>query len=558
MQKLQIFVVRSNDEFRLGLCRNPLHLVNIWRGDLEDIIILSTPLPSTEAYLELTVWKRRFLGRFSKCWWHYLRFKQTHTLPARSSNVITKDDLTPILSNIETLLSGRLLCEQRLFSTLRQEGYWPSDVSRALDWGIFSEKIIQLPGFKEEAWGQIVCNRCNSTNVTKRPCLTCGKSDCLYCKDCSTMGKNRGCSVLLAVDKDDDFDLSANAKLELTYELTAAQQNASDKLLDSWSNGIKQTLIWAACGAGKTEVTFSLIQKVLNEGKQVLFAIPRQAIVREMAQRLEKAFPETAVAVHYGGQPWFAHGNLVVATTHQVLHFRNRFHLAILDEVDAFPYHGSEMLRFGLLRSLRPQGHLVEMTATPNFQNKFQHTITIPARYHGYPLPEPRLIHYKLPLSSQLESQDLPSFVVEKLKQRGSWLVFVPTIAACTVLRDCLSEVLAKPVGICHSQEPNRDQTIMALKTNKLDVVVTTSILERGVNFPGIEVMVLYADHPLFSTSALVQIAGRVGRSAEFPVGRVFFIGNRVTASMRGAQNLIKKLNNEAREQGLLPNEKST
>ena len=123
-------------------------------------------------------------------------------------------------------------------------------------------------------------------------------------------------------------------------------------------------MVWAACGAGKTEVTFPLIRQALQEGGDVLFAIPRQDIVREMIERLRSAFPGIEVAGHYGGQPWFAPGQLVVATTHQVLHFYRRFSLAVLDEVDAFPYQGNEMLRFALERSLLPDGRLVEMTAT--------------------------------------------------------------------------------------------------------------------------------------------------------------------------------------------------
>lgn len=558
MQKLQIFAVRSKNGLRLGLCRNPRHLLLLCGEDLRNVLILSTPLSGTHAYLQLKFWERKLKGKFKRFWWHYLGFKSSHCLPEKHSVIITEEQLTPILSRIKDLLSGRLLSEKRLFSTLRQEGYWPGDISQALDLGVFRGTIIQLPGFQEAPWGQIICNRCNSHDAVRRPCLTCGESNCLYCQDCSNMGNNRGCCILLTTDNPSIVNSCFPIKLELTYELTLAQRGASDELLESWSQGIRRTLIWAACGAGKTEVTFSLIRKVLSEGGQVLFAIPRQAIVREMAERLRKAFPQVTVAAHYSGQPWLAPGNLVVATTHQTLHFRKRFRLVILDEVDAFPYQGNEMLRFGLQRALTSDGHLVEMTATPNLRSKYERRITIPARYHGYPVPEPQLINYNLPPPTQFEPVNIPPIVLQNLERQSSWLIFVPTIATCISVHETLAKVIKRPVGICHSQAPNKDQTIEDMKMNKLDVVVTTSLLERGVNFPGVEVMVLYADHSLFSTSALVQIAGRVGRSAEMPEGCVLFIGNRITANMRKARSLIEKLNNEARKKELLFNERSS
>jgi len=83
---------------------------------------------------------------------------------------------------------------------------------------------------------------------------------------------------------------------------------------------------------------------------------------------------------------------------------------------------------------------------------------------------------------------------------------------------------------------------------------VTTTVLERGVNFPGIGVMVLYADHPLFSASTLVQMAGRVGRTAQAPTGPVIFVASKLSPALREARELIGELNRQARERGLLKN----
>ena len=78
----------------------------------------------------------------------------------------------------------------------------------------------------------------------------------------------------------------------------------------------KRTLVKAARGAGKTEVTFPEIRQALSQGLYVLFAVPRQDVVRELVERFRAAFTGVEIAVHYGGEPWQAEGELVIATTH--------------------------------------------------------------------------------------------------------------------------------------------------------------------------------------------------------------------------------------------------
>ena len=82
----------------------------------------------------------------------------------------------------------------------------------------------------------------------------------------------------------------------------------------------------------------------------MLFAIPRRDVVIQLADRIQRAFSNVKVATHYGGKPWNQKGSLVVATTHQALRFYQRFDLVILDEVDAYPYQGSEILRYAIQR----------------------------------------------------------------------------------------------------------------------------------------------------------------------------------------------------------------
>ena len=59
----------------------------------------------------------------------------------------------------------------------------------------------------------------------------------------------------------------------------------------------------------------------------------------------------------------------------------------------------------------------------------------------------------------------------------------------------------------------------------KVPGLLTTTILERGITIPNVQVAVVGAEQQLFNSGALIQIGGRVGRSADFPSGDfVFFI----------------------------------
>lgn len=71
--------------------------------------------------------------------------------------------------------------------------------------------------------------------------------------------------------------------------LTQLQKQASDYIIEKTKSS-KDILIWAVCGAGKTEITFSVIAKYLNEQKYIAFIIPRRDLLMEIAIRLRKQF----------------------------------------------------------------------------------------------------------------------------------------------------------------------------------------------------------------------------------------------------------------------------
>jgi len=76
-----------------------------------------------------------------------------------------------------------------------------------------------------------------------------------------------------------------------------------------------------------------------------------------------------------------------------------------------------------------------------------------------------------------------------------------------------------------------------------LKIIITTTILERGVTFPSVDVVIFDAGHEVFDEAALVQIAGRAGRSEDDPRGEVIFFHDGKTEAMVQAINAIKQMN---------------
>jgi competence protein ComFA len=72
-------------------------------------------------------------------------------------------------------------------------------------------------------------------------------------------------------------------------------------------------------------------------------------------------------------------------------------------------------------------------------------------------------------------------------------LLFVPRVSDVPKV----VKWLARALGVTGSLE-ERDHRIEQVRLGKQDVLVTTTLLERGVTFPCCHVLVLGLDHPIF------------------------------------------------------------
>ncbi|WP_123042229.1 DEAD/DEAH box helicase [Cohnella candidum] len=441
----------------------------------------------------------------------------------------------------------------------------------------FTAAVAQLSGRR----AAVHCRRCGSggRQLHRTPCAACGRPECAYCEVCLTMGRCRECellilgealaSVALAVEADD------SETFKKRWKLSPAQGEAASTALQFLADRLAQRqkrhvfLLWAVTGAGKTEMMFPLLEAVLSAGGRAAVASPRRDVVLELAPRLAAAFPHVSRVVLYGGsEDKFENGALTLATTHQLIRFREAFDLIVLDEVDAFPYHNDPALHHAAAQARKKGGVTVLLSATPpvGMQRKARWGLLshakVSVRYHRRPLPVPKRVTIPAVSSWTGSKRRVPNTLKKTLQasiERGAQVfVFIPFIyhvgPLIRLFRGYAGDFGIRPEEVdgTSSRDPDRGTKVMAFRERTLRLLVTTTILERGVTIPKSDVFVLDADKPLFDAASLVQMAGRAGRSADDPNGSVYFAAPAWTSSQRSACRQIRGMNAFASRKGFL------
>nr|WP_270747066.1 DEAD/DEAH box helicase family protein [Leuconostoc lactis] len=344
--------------------------------------------------------------------------------------------------------------------------------------------------------------------------------------------------VLVSLPEPNQFN--GDTTLTWTGQLTAQQRQVSHDLLATLAQK-REHLVWAVTGAGKTEMLFPVIHRALQAKQRVGIVSPRIDVILELAPRLQAAFQQTPLVVLYGEQPQpYTYTQLVLATTHQMLRFLAAFDLLIIDEVDSFPFAGDAMLNFAVNKAKKTQSTVIYLTATPTKQLRQQLAVSyLPLRFHQHLLPDIRLRlvnnwRHKLPMHFCQQ-------VKQCLLAKRRLLIFVPHIADLKPIYAALSQRFPEQLGDYVSADDARRQAkVQRMRDGIVQFLVTTTILERGVTFPALDVLILGAEESVFSEPALVQMAVRVGRHPDYPSGLVIAYVTHVNYRVLAARHQIR------------------
>ena len=372
-------------------------------------------------------------------------------------------------------------------------------------------------------------------------CPRCGNQDPKYVGYINGKPYCRFCISMKGKQADKKRKANGAVVLKLDYSLSRDQKKLSEQIVANYKNKI-DTLVNAVCGAGKTELIYSVMAYCLSLGKAVAFAVPRRDVVIELSQRIHMVFPNNSIVSVYGGHTEKLVADIVVLTTHQLYRYEKYFDLIILDEIDAFPFKNNKLLNSMFFRAVK--GNIVMMSATPSkdviefFSQNGKQILELNTRFHKHALPVPKVM-------TRIGVLKLP-YLISKLRKfiKGGKKVFVfaPTISKCESIYKII-KICVKNGTFVHSKCKDRAQIISKFKHGEYDYLVTTAVLERGVTFKDLQVIIYDADNELYNSQTLIQIAGRVGRKIDAPEGEVVFLVNKRTSEIDDAIKTIESKN---------------
>ncbi len=308
------------------------------------------------------------------------------------------------------------------------------------------------------------------------------------------------------------------------YEETEDQQNAVDDMLADLASGKPvDRLIVGDVGFGKTEVAMRAAYVAALEGQQVAVVCPTTLLARQHAKNFAERFEGLGVEIGHLSRlvppketarvkEGMANGSMdIVIGTHALLaksiEFK-RLGLVIVDEEQRFGVTHKERLK-----QMKADVHMLTLTATPIPR-------TLQMAMSG--MRDMSLIATppvdRLAIRTYVMPWD-PVVIREALLRehyRGGQSYFVtPRVKDIPELEEFFREYVPEvKYVVAHGQmSPTQvEDRMSAFYDNKYDVLVSTTIIESGIDIPSANTIILHrAD--MFGLAQLYQLRGRVGRS---------------------------------------------
>ena len=323
---------------------------------------------------------------------------------------------------------------------------------------------------------------------------------------------------------------------KLPFELTDAQKKVTNEICrDLRSPQHMQRLLQGDVGSGKTIVAAIALYAAVTAGFQGALMVPTEILAQQHMESLLQLFDaqEVKLALLTGSTKAKERKELlelleqgeidIVVGTHALIQEGVEFQhlgLVITDEQHRFGVNQRKVLRE---KGWRPD--VLFMTATP-----IPRTLAITA--YGEmdvsvidELPAGRIpIETRWVRTSQLNS--VLDWTWKELAKGHQMYVICPLIEESEALDvknaveiyEKLSALFAPQyeVGLLHGKMKNQEkEAIMeTFKENKMQILVSTTVIEVGVNVPNATVM-LIMDADRFGLAQLHQLRGRVGRGSD-------------------------------------------
>ena len=320
----------------------------------------------------------------------------------------------------------------------------------------------------------------------------------------------------------------------LPFTLTGGQRRSLDTILaDMGSNSHMNRLLQGDVGSGKTVVASLAMYAAYTAGFQSALMVPTEILAEQHFESLTQIFPDLSIAILTSGMKVTAKQTVLSAIADGSVDMIVGTHALIQDAVT---YHHlglvitDEQHRFGVnqRRVFREKGEnpdVLMMTATP-----IPRTLAITAFGEMDVSIIDELPAGRKPIITRWVKHEQLEVVLDWVKkelQKGAQAyVISPLIEEsesldlknAVSLHEELSAYFADSatVRLMHGRMKNdeKEAIMQDFKTQKSQVLVSTTVIEVGVNVPNATIMIIM-DADRFGLSQLHQLRGRVGRGVK-------------------------------------------
>ena len=319
----------------------------------------------------------------------------------------------------------------------------------------------------------------------------------------------------------------------LSFSLTKAQKRVITEIYKDLSNGrIVNRLIQGDVGSGKTIVSMILLLYMVENSYQGVLMAPTEILAVQHYLSVKEKFEKLGVRVElltgsFKGKTKekllndIKEGNVdIVIGTHALIEenvYFKKLGLIIIDE-----QHRFGVVQRKLLRDKGVLANLVVMSATPiprSLALSIYGDLDVSVIDELPPGRKPIKTKW---ISNDEDSDIMYDFIGKKLSQGRQAYFIAPLIEESEKLAAKSTEELYEEVskklpmyriGVLHGRMKNseKDEVMKRFKNRELDILVSTTVIEVGVDVPNATIMVIN-NSERFGLSALHQLRGRVGR----------------------------------------------
>lgn len=323
----------------------------------------------------------------------------------------------------------------------------------------------------------------------------------------------------------------AQKKTELPFALTEAQKRSLGEILSDLQSPVHMNrLLQGDVGSGKTVVAGLAMYAAHTAGYQSALMVPTEILAEQHFDSLTQLFPELNLALLTGGMKAaerretlaaIAAGQVdMVVGTHALIQegvVYHRLGLVIIDEQHRF---GVDQRR--ILREKGNNPDVLMMTATP-----IPRTLAITSFGDMDVSIIDQMPAGRKPIITRWVKHEQLEVVLDGMKKelaKGVQVYFISPLIEESEALDLKNAIALEEelkayfanqaqVALLHGRMKNdeKEAIMQDFKVGKTDILVSTTVIEVGVNVPNATIMVIM-DADRFGLSQLHQLRGRVGR----------------------------------------------